>query len=374
MKIFTLPNKKMFIDINWLLFIMTILIFFVGFVNMYSASSMRLEDGITHAPFYEKQLMWGGIGLCIMFGTMFINYKVLEHYADIFYYLVLILLMLVPIIGKTVYGAQRWLDLGFFSIQPSEFAKFSVLLMGAKFLSKDGETLGWVRLCKLMIIGIVPFALIVKQPDLGTGLTVVFLVAGMALFHGIKWKVLRICLVIIPLLLPLSWFVLHDYQQERIKTFLDPTRDPRGAGYHIIQSQIAIGSGQLLGKGFQEGTQSQLRFLPEKHTDFAVAVLGEEWGFVGSMGVVVIFCFFLFSIYSTISDARDRFGGTLCAGIFFYFFWQIVVNTGMVVGLMPVVGIPLPFISYGGTAMTVNCTFIGIVLSVSINRFVFKTQ
>lgn len=372
MKLFNTPNKRMFLDMNWALFITTIVIFSVGFVNLYSASSIRLEDGITHTPFYERQLMWGGVGLLVMFVVILINYKILEQLAVPFYLLVLFLLILVPLVGKTVYGAQRWLDLGFFSLQPSEFAKFSVLLMGAKFLAKDGETLGWRRLIQLLVIGLIPFALIVKQPDLGTGLTVLFLVGGMALFHGIKWKVLRICLVLIPLMLPMSWFVLHDYQQERILTFLDPSRDPKGAGYHIIQSQIAIGSGELLGKGFQEGTQSQLRFLPEKHTDFAVAVLGEEWGFVGSVGVVVIFCFFLFCIYSTICEARDRFGSTLCAGIFFYFFWQVMVNTGMVVGIMPVVGIPLPFISYGGTAMMVNCILIGIVLSVSINRFVFK--
>lgn len=372
MKLFNIPNKKMFLDMNWALFITTLVLFFIGFVNLYSASSIRFEDGIIHTPFYERQLIWGGVGLIILFFVSFINYKVLENFSLPFYLFVLILLILVPVLGKTVYGAQRWLDLGVFSIQPSEFAKFSVLLVGAKYLSKDGEPLGWIRLAKLMIIGLIPFALIAKQPDLGTALTILFLIGGMALFHGIKWKVLRICLVIIPLLIPLSWFALHDYQQERIKTFLDPTRDPRGAGYHIIQSQIAIGSGELTGKGFQEGTQSQLRFLPEKHTDFAVAVLGEEWGFVGSVSLVVIFCFFLFSIYSTICLARDRFSSTLCAGIFFYFFWQVMVNTGMVVGLMPVVGIPLPFISYGGTAMLVNCIFIGIVLSVSINRFVFK--
>ena len=372
MRFFNIPNKKLFLEMNWALIIATIILFSIGFVNLYSASSIRFEDGIIHTPFYERQLIWGGIGIIILFAISFINYKALESFSLPFYLIVLILLALVPVLGKTVYGAQRWLDLGGFSIQPGEFAKFSVLLMEAKYLSKDGESLGWIRLFKSLLIGLVPFALIAKQPDLGTALTVLFLIGGMALFHGIKWKVLRICLIIIPLLIPLSWFALHDYQQERIKTFLDPTRDPRGAGYHIIQSQIAIGSGQLTGKGFQEGTQSQLRFLPEKHTDFAVAVLGEEWGFVVSVSVVVIFCFFLFSIYSTISVARDRFSSTLCAGIFFYFFWQVLVNTGMVVGLMPVVGIPLPFISYGGTAMVVNCIFIGIVLSVSVNRFVFK--
>ncbi len=373
MKFLNLPEKRVFLDMNWTLVLAVLILFFVGLVNLYSASSMRLESGITHAPFYSRQLMWGLLGLMIMSTCAILSYKMVERFAVVVYVFTIFLLLLVPIMGKSVYGAQRWLDLGFFSLQPSEIAKFAVLLMGARFLAGDGEALGWFGLFKILLIGFIPFVFIVQQPDLGTGLTVMFLVGGMALFHGIKWKVLRTCLIIIPLCLPLAWFALHDYQKERILTFLDPTRDPRGAGYHIIQSQIAIGSGEITGKGFQAGTQSQLRFLPEKHTDFAIAVFGEEWGFVGSIGIIILFCFFLFAIYSTVSEAKDRFGSTLCAGIFFYFFWQIVVNIGMVVGLMPVVGIPLPFISYGGTSMAVNCGLIGLVLSVSMYRYVFKS-
>jgi len=373
MKFFNLPDKRAFRDMNWALVFFTLILFFVGLINLYSASSMRLESGIGHAEFYPKQLIWGGIGLIVMTTCTLTSYKLVERFAILFYVFVLFLLLLVPLLGKSVYGAQRWLDLGFFSVQPSELAKFAVLLMGAKFLARDGESLGWIRLFKFLLIGLIPFILIVRQPDLGTGLSVMGVVGGMALFHGIRWKVLRACLVLLPLCFPLAWFGLHDYQKERILTFLDPTRDPRGAGYHVIQSQIAIGSGEITGKGFQAGTQSQLQFLPEKHTDFAIAVFAEEWGFVGSTSILILFCFFLFAIYSTVSEAKDRFGSTLCAGIFFYFFWQIIVNIGMVVGLMPVVGIPLPFISYGGTSMTVNCGLIGLVLSVSMHRYVFKS-
>lgn len=373
MKFINLPDKRVFFDMNWALVFAVIVLICVGFANLYSAGSIRLESGISHASFYQKQLIWGSVGLLIMLSCGLISYKLMERFALFFYVSVLFLLLLVPLVGKSVYGAQRWLDLGFMSLQPSELAKFAVLLMGAKFLASDGEYLGWSGLIKIFLIGFIPFMFIYSQPDLGTGLTVMFLVAGMALFHGIKWKVLRVCLVVIPLCLPLGWFVLHDYQKGRILTFLDPTRDPRGAGYHIIQSQIAIGSGEIIGKGFQAGSQSQLRFLPEKHTDFAVAVLGEEWGFVGSMSLIILFCFFLSTIYNTVSRAKDRFGSTLCAGIFFYFFWQVLVNIGMVVGLMPVVGIPLPFISYGGTSMAVSCGLIGLVLNVSMYRYVFKS-
>lgn len=368
----TMPDRRLLLHINWGLVISALLLFVVGIVNLYSASGVRVEDGISLSPYYQKQLIWGLMGLGAMIACTLVSYRQIERMAVPAYVTVIILLCLVPFFGKTVYGAKRWIDLGFLNLQPSELAKFTVLIMGAKALSKNGEPLGWKRLGAVLCIGLVPFALIVRQPDLGTALTVLVLLGGMVLFHGVKWRVLRVCLVAVPLLLPMGWFVLHDYQQERILTFLDPTRDPRGAGYHIIQSQIAIGSGELFGKGFQAGTQSQLRFLPEKHTDFAIAVLGEEWGFAGCMALVTLFCLFLCAIYNTVRDAKDRFGSTLAAGIFFYFFWQIIVNIGMVVGLMPVVGMPLPFISYGGNAMMVNCALLGIVLNVSMRRFVFK--
>jgi rod shape determining protein RodA len=167
---------------------------------------------------------------------------------------------------------------------------------------------------------------------------------------------------------------MKEYQKQRVLTFLNPGDDPLGSGYHIIQSQIAIGSGEMWGKGFMEGTQSQLRFLPEKHTDFAFAVFGEEWGFVGCLILLVLFCLFLLAIFNTARDAKDRFGSFLSAGVFFYFFWQFLINMGMVMGLMPVVGIPLPFISYGGSATLVNFCLIGLVLNVSMRRFVFKTN
>jgi rod shape determining protein RodA len=169
-----------------------------------------------------------------------------------------------------------------------------------------------------------------------------------------------------------GWFILHDYQRQRILGFLDPSDDPLGAGYHIIQSQIAIGSGGFWGKGFLGGTQSHLRFLPEKHTDFAVAVFGEEWGFVGAMLLLTVFCAFLYQLVVIAREAKDGFGSFLAAGVFFYFFWQILINMGMVLGLMPVVGIPLPFLSYGGSATLVNFCLIGIALNVSMRRYIFK--
>lgn len=365
-----LDRRELFY-INWWLVLVSLLLFAVGMVNLYSASGVRAEDGMVLSPYYQRQLVWGLMGLGVMVLAMAVDYKHFYQLAPFVYVAVLGLLLLVPIFGKVVGGAKRWIDFGPISIQPSEFAKVTVLLLGARFLSRDGETLGWKRLFKALLIGLLPFALIVRQPDLGTALMVLLVLGGLILFHGVKWRVLRVCLIVVPLLLPMGWFVLHDYQQQRILTFLDPSKDPKGSGYHIIQSQIAIGSGELMGKGYLGGTQSQLRFLPEKHTDFAIAVFGEEWGFVGTMVLLALFCFMLMSIYATVRNAKDRFGSTLCAGVFFYFFWQILINMGMVVGIMPVVGMPLPFISYGGSAMLVNCALVGVVLNVSMRRFVF---
>ena len=366
-------DRRLLTHMNWSLLATLLLLFGVGIGNLYSASGIRLEDGISVSLFYQRQFIWGGMGLVLMLVCMSFDYRHLQSLSLPFFVLAVVALLMIPLFGKVIYGARRWIDLGFFNFQPSEMAKLAVLVMGARVLAWDGAALSWLRLFKVLLVGLVPAGLIIMQPDLGTGLTVLAILGGMILYHGLKPRVLKVCLLIVPLMLPLMWFSMHDYQKQRVMTFLDPTIDPRGSGYHIIQSQIAIGSGQLWGKGFLEGTQSQLRFLPEKHTDFAIAVFGEEWGFVGCLVLMGLFSLFLLSIFNTVRDAKDRFGSTLAAGIFIYFFWQMLINIGMVVGLMPVVGIPLPFISYGGSATLVNFALVGIVLNISMRRFVFKS-
>ncbi len=367
-------DRRLFSYINWELIICFAALFIVGVGNLYSASGIRFEEGVTVASFYQRQLIWGSMGFFVMLVAMTFDYRKLRNLAWPLFIFTIILLMLVPIIGKTVYGAQRWISLGFVNIQPSEVAKLAVLILAARVLSSSENTLDWADFCKVILVGLVPGAFIITQPDLGTTLNVLLLLGGMILFHGIRAKVLKTCLLITPLIAAFMWFVgMQDYQRQRVLTFIDPSNDPRGSGYHIIQSQIAIGSGELWGKGFFEGTQSQLRFVPEKHSDFVIAVFGEEWGFVGCVALVSLYCMFLLSIYSTIVKARDRFGSMLAVGVFFYFFWQIVINMGMVMGLMPVVGIPLPFMSYGGSSMLVNCALLGIVLNVSMRRFMFKS-
>jgi rod shape determining protein RodA len=366
-------DRRLLYYINWPLVGLLACLFGVGVLNLYSASGFRMEEGLVAlSPYYRKQLIWGAIGLGGMVTFMCFDYRHLRILAWPLFWVTIGLLVAVLLVGVSAGGARRWIDLGFFHLQPSELAKICILVVGAKILSREPGVLGWKRLLYVLLIGFIPTILIVLEPDLGSGLNVLLLLGGIVLYRGIKFQIVKVGAVAVPVLAPLFWMGLKDYQKQRILTFLNPGDDPLGSGYHIIQSQIAIGSGKLWGKGFLAGTQSQLRFLPEKHTDFAIAVFGEEWGFAGAILLLLLFCFFLYQIYVTAREAKDRFGSFLAAGVFFYFFWQIVINMGMVLGLMPVVGIPLPFISYGGSATVVNFCLIGLVLNVSMRRFVFK--
>ncbi len=367
-------DRRLLTHANWSLLGFVILLFLIGAINLYSAGGERTEEGIRILPFFSRQILWGLMGLCCLIICTLFDYRHLKPLALPIFLLAVGLLALVPIAGITVYGAKRWISLGFFNMQPSEVAKMAVLLMGASMLSRYAQPLGWTRLLKVLCVCLIPCALIFIQPDLGTTILLLTLIGGMILFHGVKLYVLKFSFLLLPFLLPLGWFVLKDYQKQRIMTFLDPAGDPLGTGWHITNSKIAIGSGQLWGKGFQEGSHHLLRFLPEKHTDFALAVFSEEWGLVGSVILIGLFCGFLICIANSAREAKDRFGSTLCAGVFFYFFWQILINAGMVVGVMPVVGVPLPFISYGGTATVINFIMLGLVLNVSMRRFMFKSD
>lgn len=379
-------DKRLLAHLNLSLLLLMLSLFLIGIVNLYSASASLLEGGIQLNNFYQKQLIWGGVGMLAMIGVMLFDYRHLKNITIFLYAAALILLILVLLVGSVYSGARRWLDLGILSFQPSELAKISVLLMGALVLSRSKGPLGPLGLLGSISIGLVPAALILLQPDLGTALNILMILGGMTLFRGIKiWlctlmgstftlSALAYFLLYKLGAVPSWWSMLHPYQQKRILTFLNPENDPQGAGYHIRQALIAIGSGETWGKGFLEGPQSKLLYLPERHTDFAIAVFGEEWGFVGCVFLMSLFCLFLLSIFTIARDAKDRFGTYIAIGVFFYFFWQIFINIGMVLGLLPVVGMPLPFISYGGSSTLVNFCLVGLVLNVSIRRFVFKSK
>ena len=287
-------DRRLILHINWLLLGLTLALFFLGVMNLYSASGYRLEEGMSVNPYYRKQLIWGAMGLFCMVLFMIVDYRKLKTLAWPFYWATVGLLVSVFFFGVTIYGARRWLDLGFFNFQPSEMAKICILLVGARILAREQGSLGFIRLFYVLGVGLLPAGLVILEPDLGSGMNVLLLLGGMILYRGLTPAVLKSMPVVMAGIIPLGWFFMHDYQKRRVISFLDPASDPLGSGYHVIQSQIAIGSGGFWGKGWLAGTQSQLRFLPEKHTDFVVSVFGEEWGFAGTILLLVLFCSFLY--------------------------------------------------------------------------------
>jgi rod shape determining protein RodA len=365
-------DRRLFSHFNWTLLFLALLLFGLGVLNLYSASSLRLEKGLATVYFYKKQLFWGSAGLFCLFICLSFDYRHLKSLVWPLFGFSVLLLVWILLFEPARYGAQRWIFLGFFSFQPTELVKLSVILLTAYFLAKTPGKLDLSTLGKLLGLVLLPCTLIVLQPDLGSSLNILLIFFGMLLYKGLQKRVYFCLAAAVPIVAPLGWIFLRDYQKRRILSFLSPETDPLGSGYNIIQSQIAIGSGQLWGKGFLEGTQSQLRFLPEKHTDFVLAVFGEEWGFVGCFFLLALFCLFLQQILRVIQESKDSLGSYLCLGIFFYFYWQILINMAMVLGLSPVVGIPLPFLSYGGSSTVLNFCMLGLVLNVSMRRFIFK--
>ncbi len=357
---------------DWGMLGLTALLGCIGIITLYSAVTAG-----TLAPqktLYIKQLIWYGLGFFLMICTFLIDYKKLDQWGGAIYIGCILLLICVLVFGRYVGGSRRWLALGPISIQPSELVKISLVIVLAKYYSKFANQKGMniKELITPMLFTLIPFLLIVKQPDLGTALLLVLIAGCITLFVKIERRSL-ICIIGAGLVaVPMVWFFLKGYQKQRILTFLNPDRDPLGAGYHIIQSKIAIGSGMLFGKGYLKGTQNALSFLPEQHTDFIFSVLAEEWGFVGSAVLVLILLMFVVWGLNIAYGCRDPFGIILSFGITTMIFWQTFINIGMVMGLMPVVGITLPFISYGGSSVITIMIGVGILINVSMRRFLLE--
>ncbi|MCB0350663.1 MAG: rod shape-determining protein RodA [Bdellovibrionales bacterium] len=344
----------------------------IGLINLYSAThgvNLSFQTSL-----FWQQLVWLTLGWALFFGITVIDYNFFKRGAYIFYAVNLIALVLVIFKGKVSYGAQRWLDLGFFRYQPSETMKLVLVLILAKVLSKKSKPggLGFTDLVVPGVITLIPVALTIKQPDLGTGLLLLAVMVSMTLFIKVKKTVLVTFLILAMIASPLVWsFGLKSYQKNRVLTFLNPGRDARGAGYNSIQSRIAVGSGKIVGKGFRKGTQSQLEFLPERHTDFIFSVLSEEHGFVGSMTAVGLFIALLFMCGRIASQARDRFGMLVAVGSLSILFWHMLINISMVIGLLPIVGVPLPLLSYGGSMIITTMASLGIISSVAYRKYLF---
>jgi len=358
----TLGEKFANISFSYVLFI--VLLALIGIVILYSAANGNWN------PWALKQLIRFGLGFGLMIILALTDIRIFLRYAYILYFITLLLLIAVEVSGHIGMGAQRWINLGFFKLQPSELMKISLVLALARYF--HASTLQSIRsftgIIPPTLMALVPAALIVMQPDLGTSLMLIFTTAAIFFAVGVQlWKFGLVGVGILSIM-PIAWHFLHDYQRNRVLTFFNPERDPLGAGYHIIQSKIALGSGGVFGKGFMNGTQSHLNFLPEKHTDFIFTMLSEEFGMIGGVVIVVLNMLILIYSYSFALRCSSYFGKVVAIGLATNYFLYVFINTAMVLGLIPVVGVPLPLISYGGTVMLSIMASFGIILSVHINE------
>jgi rod shape determining protein RodA len=359
----SLPQKLL--QINWLLVILITLIACVGFAMLYSAANGNID------PWASRQMVRFATGLVMMVLIALTDVRFWLRHAYLIYAAALLLLIAVAVMGIVGMGARRWVDLGLFQLQPSEVMKIALVLALARFYhGLPLEEVGRMRWLVIPIILIlVPVALVTRQPDLGTAILLLATAAAMLLLAGVRlWK-FAVLLGTILAAIPLAWrFMLLGYQKDRVLTYLNPERDPLGAGYHIMQSKIALGSGGLFGKGFMQGTQSHLAFLPERQTDFIFTMLAEEFGLMGCLGLLSLYILVIGYGYAIALRSRNQFGRLLAAGMITTFFIYVFINMAMVMGLIPVVGVPLPLVSYGGTSMMSLLIGFGLILSVYVHR------
>lgn len=366
-------ERTIFKRIDWNFVLVILALNLVGLINLYSATHGPHDEDMN--SLFVNQLVWLGAGWSCFFIATFLDYSFISKIAYPLYFLNFGAILYVTFYGKIALGAQRWIDFGFFHYQPSETMKLCLIMVMAKILTNrdsSGRGMGLSQLAWPLVIMGVPFVLVVKQPDLGTALMLSAIGGTLILFCKIRKVILGVIILAGLIAIPVAWkYALHDYQKARVENFISPTNDPRGTGYNSIQSKIAVGSGKLLGKGFRKGTQSQLEFLPERHTDFIYSVLSEEHGFVGSITTLGLFCvLFLIGIRIS-STSRDKFGALMTVGVLAYVFWHMFVNMGMVIGVLPIVGVPLPLLSYGGSSMLTTMSALGVISSVAYRRYLF---
>lgn len=356
---------------DWLMFILPIILTILGIITIYSSTRPLFEG--SQPSFYIRQSAWLVISIAAMLVTLTVDYRKLIKYGYYLYAFGIILLLLTTLIGHAGMGAQRWIRIGPLSFQPSEIFRLILIIATARLLYSEKSPLNFKPLLILFIIfGGIPFILLYKQPDLGTAIVLLSIMVIMVLVKGIPRRLFVSALLIITISIPFTgnviWEGLKGYQRNRLIAFINPASDPHGIGYQIEQSKITIGSGRLTGKGYLKGTQGPLRFLPEKHTDFAFSVFAEEWGFAGSAIVIALYALLIIRGFETAYYARNNFGTLLAAGISSMFILYITINIGMTLGLAPVVGVPLPFFSYGGTALLANFICTGLLINIRMRR------
>lgn len=364
-------DRRLISNFDWTLFLVCFTISVLGIVNLYSAGSFSLKHGAT--PYYLKQLYWLLIGLFLFSTIIVIDYQLIARNAYLLHGLSILLLLITLFWGRSIAGAHRWLQLGGLSFQPSEFAKITLILLLSRYFS-GSSTSAYYKLIDFSLPIFATFAtfiLIFLEPDLGTAALIVLVFTSFIFLLHFDLRYILLFLISGVTMLPVSWLFLKEYQKRRVFAFLNPGKYSLQAGYQAIQSKIAVGSGMVLGKGFLGGTQSQLRFLPEQHTDFVFSVWAEEWGFVGSALIVLLFFLVISKGLKIASLSRDRMGSFISIGLILILFWQIIINVGMVIGVFPIAGIPLPFLSYGGSSLVSTWVIVGILLNIRMRKFIF---
>jgi len=363
-------DRRLITHFEWPLLILVVLIMTCGLLTILSATYVT---GRTFSPYVIRQAIWFGIGLVLMLAALAVDYRQLDRYGDLAYVAALALLLLVPVIGTTGGGARRWIGFGPIALQPSEFMKIALVIALARRLHRrasDSHLLLRHMVGPVVLMGI-PSYLVLAQPDLGTAIVLGLGGLTVLLLAGMRVRLVLIGVAIIAAAVPFAWEHLKPYQRQRITSYLNPQADPLGAGYHANQSQIAIGSGMVGGKGYLHGTQNQLNFLPEQHTDFIFSVYAEEWGFIGTAMLLLLYAALITRGALIAIRARDNLGALIAAGLTGIVFWQIAVNIGMTSGVLPIVGITLPFLSYGGSSVLALMISIGLIMNVGMRRYTF---
>lgn len=367
-------DRRLLKNFDWSIMFVAIFLSLIGVMTIYSATRPVLDA--EQQSFYLKQSYWIGLSLACFFLIVSVDYRWFIKFAYVSFVIGIILLILTLLLGKKGMGAQRWISLGFMSFQPTEIFKiFFVMALSRHFsVIQQRTALGLKELLKMtLIFFLMPAILILKQPHLGTVMILLFVFFSMVIVAGTRKKIIVVAIIIglisIPFVGNIMWGELKEYQKKRIMAFVDPYADPQGVGYHIKQSKISIGSGGLWGKGYQKGTQGPLRFLPERHTDFIFSVFAEEWGFAGSFFLFLLYLFIILRGFDTVKRARDPAGSFLALGVTLMLVFYFIINVGMTLGIVPVVGVPMPFMSYGGTALLSNFVFLGILVNVRMRRF-----
>ncbi len=342
----------------------------LGVLSIYSANA------VTPSPFRQtlhlRQITWLCAGLGVLFVACTVSYRNLARYAYVIFGASVVLLFVVLVLGKVGLGAQRWIRIGGFTFQPSEFMKLSLILFLARYFDDHREMLHRPKTMLLPAgLSLLCVLLVLKQPDLGTALLLLFITVAMMLLLGLNWRYLLPLVIGGGILAPLLWTFLKDYQRRRILVFLNPEMDPLGASYHIAQSKIAVGSGGAFGKGWLAASQSQLNFLPMNHTDFLFAVLAEQWGFAGSLVVLLVYVFLITRGFQIAMESTDFFASLVATGISTMLAIQVFINVAMVLGMLPIVGIPLPLLSYGGSSLLATMLSLGLLLNIHMRRFMY---